>query len=131
NGIVRLHWKANRQPVWYLQTFFDELNLRLADTQSEIGHVKALLSVPNGLYMVNLTQLGQMPRIRFLGSTNPPTPDLLIINARVQMPAAKLEELIRDLLATTVSDEVDATIKVIQSLTPGRPNPTHRMNEVV
>ncbi|MDD3588607.1 MAG: GTP-binding protein [Thermoguttaceae bacterium] len=131
NGIVCLHWKTDRQPVRFLQTFFDELNLRLADTQREIGHVKAMLSVPNGLYMINLTKWEQMPRIRFWDSVNPPTPDLLIINARVQMPADKLEELIRDLLATTIPDQVDITIKVLQSLTPGRPNPTYRMNEIM
>jgi hypothetical protein len=51
-------------------------------------------------------------------------------NARVEMPPGELEHIVRDTLARTAGQRVRIDIRRLQSLRPGRPQPTYRYNRV-
>lgn len=98
---------------------------------AEIGHVKILLSSGGERYVANLTGLdgevsarGEMSGRRREAQ--------LIVNARVEMSPGDLEAIVRDRLAAAAgADMAVHIIDHLQSLSPGRPNPTHRYGQVV
>ena len=88
-------------------------------TNSEVGHVKALLSVNGNGWVGNLTALKRSIDVRKAEAK--PGGATMTINARVQMPPEELEMLVRSLC-----EKFSITIDSLRCLMPGRPNPTHR-----
>ena len=75
--------------------------------------------------MANLTSLsGQVAATD--ESSLPGTNARLILNARVQMPAADLETIARPAIAGLSEHAVRTSTTAFRCLTPGRPQPTYR-----
>jgi len=90
-------------------------------TNSEVGHVKALLNIGGREWVGNLTSLQGNVDIR---DTEPKSGSgVLVLNARVQTSPEALETLVRTLLGT-----FNISIDSLRCLMPGRPVPTHRFS---
>ena len=93
-------------------------------TNSEVGHVKALLNVGGTEWIGNLTSLKGAVDVQETESKSGNT--ILVLNARVQMPPETLEMLVRNLFKT-----FDLSLDSLRCLMPGYPNPTHRLTDHV
>lgn len=94
-------------------------------SNSEIGHLKAVVESGGGQRFASLTNL----QGEIAAQDNAPLPGRearLILNARVQMPATALEEVGRRAIASLSSQSLTATTTAFHCLTPGRPQPTYR-----
>ena len=112
-----------------LKSIMTALQSKLQQAGAEVGHVKAILHLDGKECVANLTQLDGTIDVR---DTEPQSGQpILILNARVQIAPEELENLVRELLTTTVSDSLEFRIQSLRCLMPGRPNPTHRFAEVV
>jgi len=111
-----------------LNTILSAFQEKLQQAGAEIGHVKAILHLDGKECVANLTRLDGDIDVR---NTEPKSDQpTLILNARVQISPEKLENMVRELLETTVSDRLDIQIQSLRCLMPGRPNPTHRFVEI-
>jgi G3E family GTPase len=96
-------------------------------SNSEIGHVKIIVESGNQQRTANLTSLNGQIAV----PDQSPLPGIeahIILNARVQMPAAELETIARRAMADFSGQSIRAAITAFRCLTPGRPQPTYRMN---
>ena len=55
----------------------------------------------------------------------------LIVNARVECSPEHLDQLVRDALVSTIGGRYTDEVTAWRYLQPGRPNPTHRFEEIV
>jgi Ni2+-binding GTPase involved in maturation of urease and hydrogenase len=96
---------------------------------SAVGHVKLMVSAADGFLIGNLTGTADTLSIR---NTLTPGPEAsLTLNARVQMTPEALDACVREVLAATCAETVQADIVAWRCLSPGRPQPTHRYDHVV
>jgi len=102
-----------------LADLLSAFQLEIRKTNSEVGHVKALLNIGGKEWVGNLTSLKGANNIREME----PKSDngMLVLNARVQMPPEALETLVRNLFAS-----LNVTVRSLRCLMPGYPTPTHR-----
>ncbi|MDR1963067.1 MAG: cobalamin biosynthesis protein P47K [Planctomycetaceae bacterium] len=112
-----------------LKALLDAFQAEIQKSSSEVGHVKAILNVGGKESVANLTSLNGVVDVRDV-ETKSDKP-VLIFNARVQMSPESLEKLVRNLLAGTITQQLDVKIETFRCLMPGRPNPTHRFVETV
>lgn len=94
---------------------------------TEVAHLKAI-GMAEGVYAVaNLVSNEDHPMLS-LPSDHAGSEVQLVVNARVAMEPAALEETVRNAIAKG-SKEFDATadIRTLQCFRPGRPVPTHRI----
>jgi MIP family channel proteins len=96
----------------------------------EVGHVKCLLTAGGGRLVANLTRTDGQVALRgeIPHSANR---SALVLNARVQMPPEELESLVRARLRQAAGSGIAADVTHLRSLSPGRPNPTHRYDRLV
>lgn len=98
--------------------------------QAQIGHLKVLITTECGHYVANLTQLEGDVELR--GEMTDVAPEAkLVVNARVEMDPALLEEIVRANIENVAGNCAAVEYRRVQSITPGRPVPTHRYGEVV
>jgi G3E family GTPase len=90
-------------------------------SNSEVGHVKAIVNTDSNEWVGNLTSLKGSVDVR--ETDVKPVNASLVLNARVQMPPEALETLVRNLLET-----FNLSIDSLRCLMPGRPSPTHRFS---
>ena len=107
-----------------LQNFMADFQAEIRKTNSEVGHVKAILNLGDKEYVANLTSLNGDIDIREV--TPQAETYILIFNARVQMSPENLEEIVRKLLG-----KYCLSIGEFRCLMPGRPNPTHRFSKEI
>ena len=100
-----------------------------AEINAPIGHVKLMVKGNGKLIVGNLT--GGIETLSIRGDDFIADEVELTFNARAQMPPEVLETKTRELIKEACSDNVTFEILVIESLMPGRPNPTYRYNEIV
>jgi Ni2+-binding GTPase involved in maturation of urease and hydrogenase len=103
----------------------------LSAAHAETAHLKAI-GLWEGFYGVaNLVSSFTEPELS-LPSNCQVKQAQLVVNARVAIDPAELETLVRQIV-TDASTAIDATAEVItvQSFRPGRPVPTHRINDAV
>jgi thiamine pyrophosphate-dependent acetolactate synthase large subunit-like protein len=55
----------------------------------------------------------------------------LTINARVEMTPEDLQTIVEKVLKTSIPANIQVELDDMESLSPGRPTPTHRYKEVV
>ncbi len=117
-----------------LRSLMTGIRTELKKQGAEVGHVKAILSLDGKECVANLTRLDDDIDVREVesrhcqdGADEP----VLIFNARAQMPPESLENIVRELLETEGSKNLDVDIETLRCLMPGRPNPTHRFGEVI
>jgi Ni2+-binding GTPase involved in maturation of urease and hydrogenase len=115
------------------RTFCSDLLSRLQtqfhDRRARIGHVKLLLTSGRAHCIGNLTGQESPPVLQGQADGSTAEADLTL-NARVEMPPEELERIVRATLARTAGPRVQIDIRRLQSLRPGRPQPTHRYDTV-
>ncbi|MDR3182051.1 MAG: hypothetical protein LBT89_03875 [Planctomycetaceae bacterium] len=117
---------ANVDSALLLKTLLDEFQSEIKKTNSEVGHVKAVLNIGGKESAANLTSLNGTVDVREVEvkSQQP----ALILNVRVQMLPELLESKVRSLLTGGITRTLDVKIETLRCLMPGRPNPTHRFS---
>jgi G3E family GTPase len=105
------------------------LSRRFDGASAAVGHVKLMLSAGESFLLGNLT--GTAATLTLRGSVPPGPEASLTLNARVEMTPEALDAGVREVLAATCADRVQADIVAWRCLSPGRPQPTHRYDHVV
>lgn len=111
-----------------LRSVVDGLRQRLQPLNAETAHLKAIglrdqaYGVANLVSSFTATELSVPSRCR--------TPEAqLVVNARVAIDPAVLEQLVRETLEQVAAQLAgELRIAAVQSFRPGRPVPTHRLN---
>ncbi|MDR0881257.1 MAG: MIP family channel protein [Candidatus Adiutrix sp.] len=129
NLTAEADWSKAPEAPAYLADFLARLRDELVRRSLETGHVKALLSTPQGQYIGSLIDNRREAAITKISGT--PGRGPLIVNARVECEPEVLEEMIRQALDEAGRGRVALSIKDLHCLKPGRPNPTHRYSQVV
>jgi Ni2+-binding GTPase involved in maturation of urease and hydrogenase len=101
------------------------LQRAFARRRAGVGHVKAILLSKGGYIVGNLTSVQGEPNLQGSVRGSDATARL-ILNARVGLPPAELEAEVRSALADATGRAVVFRVAHMHSLSPGRPNPTHR-----
>lgn len=140
NGEAVLGWlNLSANPVWkrpvdariYLAELLFNLRREVNDRGYEVGHVKVLLPMEDGLYIANWIDSRQEAEVRRMDWETPRRDTALLFNARVECEPEILEEIVRKTLAVTGAGRVEMTVTDCHCLKPGRPNPTHRYRDVL
>ncbi len=105
------------------------LSQRFDSMGAPVGHVKLILEAGDGFLIGNLTGKGDTLSIRGVAGTGATAG--LTLNARIQMEPVILEEIVREVIALASHGCVSATPVAWRCLSPGRPNPTHRYDNVI
>lgn len=111
------------------QNLLEELSLQFDCLKASVGHVKILLEAGDQYIAGNLTGLANT--INFRGSAGIGTEAKLTINARVETSPEELEQVVNEMLDSTIRGSVKAKIVAWKCFSPGYPNPTHRFEYVV
>ena len=114
----------------YARNLLDHLHGAFKQHNAEIGHVKLVVECDGNECTANLTRLGGEIALRG-GQSLTGAQATLILNARVQMPPEKLEEIARKAFVASGEIGVSATIRTLRCLMPGRPNPTYRYSRTI
>ncbi len=122
-GKAAVDWDA------FTQSFLQNLEKRLAENQMSIGHIKVFLESGSQYTIGNLT--GGAEPLCFRSTAGRSRSARFTVNARVQMSPQELEDLVTDVLMKAVGSGVTVETIQLNSLSPGRPNPTHRYDHVV
>lgn len=101
---------------------FDSLN-------ASVGHVKMILEAGQKSIISNLTGRGNTLNIS--GSSREGHQARLTLNARVEMSPEVLEQIVRKTIDVHTKGSLSFKIVAMRSLSPGRPNPTYRFNNIV
>ncbi len=106
------------------------LQTEIAAEGGQVAHLKLFLTTGGqGHIAGNLTQGEAAATVRgeVAGGAREVS---LLINARVQIHADRLRQIVERCLAQTAGDRIDVTMANVRSFFPGRPMPTHRFAEV-
>jgi len=112
-------WRA------YCRAVLAALQQAFRHQAAEVGHVKLLLAAAGGQLVGNLTRTEGDVSLRGELAGRPDEASLLL-NARVEMAPAELEQLARRCLADAAGPIIRVDVRHLQSLRPGRPQPTYR-----
>ena len=130
NATVQLHAQDAGDWEAFCQTLLDALQQEFRRRSAEIAHVKLLLTAADGSLAASLTGSVEVPLLRGkLG--NPSKEAALILNARVHISPSELRAIIQNSLQATCGATIKSEVVSVQSLSPGRPRPTHRFKSVV
>ena len=129
NGTLALkgeptEWKS------FAGEFLAELGRQLDQQEIAVGHIKCILaSQDHAPIIANLT--GTVDTLDVRGENIQSAEVALTINARAEMPPQQLEDLVQQVLSALCGAKLSQTVLSWQSLSPGRPNPTHRYSQIV
>lgn len=112
--------------IWFVD-MVSNLSSAIDDKGFAVGHVKAILQHDDGSILANIT--GTKETLQFRGQIDPGKTAILTINARVQTEPQILEELVFEALERSLTWHVEKKMISLNTLSPGRPNPTHRITE--
>jgi Ni2+-binding GTPase involved in maturation of urease and hydrogenase len=102
------------------------LQTALAGTGAEVAHLKAIGLADGAFGVANLVSSGTAPELS-LPSRSHATEFELIVNARVALDPAELQDLVRRSTAAACAGlGARCEFGTVQSFRPGRPTPTHR-----
>jgi Ni2+-binding GTPase involved in maturation of urease and hydrogenase len=113
----------------FAERLLRELSRRFDERAAAVGHVKLMLSAAESFLLANLT--GSADTLSLRGSVLPGPEASLTLNARVEMSPEALDAMVREVLAATCAEQVQADVVAWRCLSPGRPRPTHRYDHVV
>lgn len=126
NAVVHLEAVEAEADFWEpIITLMRTLHGDFRERRAPIGHVKAVVESVSEQRVANLTSLDG-------GIAAPDQTPLrggqakLILNARVQMPAAALKSIVLGAIAALSGPTVRVVATEVCCLTPGRPQPTYR-----
>ncbi|MDR1606898.1 MAG: cobalamin synthesis protein P47K [Deltaproteobacteria bacterium] len=119
---------ASRGGAKEVTAFLEKLRAALSQGHMETGHVKVLWPSPEGTFVGNITDT-HSPAVVTKGATSAGP---ILINARVESEPQDLEKLVRQILAEVAQElKMNANVKDVYCLKPGRPNPTHRYSQAI
>jgi G3E family GTPase len=106
----------------------DGIKQAAATRGTEIAHAKVSVTAPAGQIVANLTSTsGEIAARGALAGAQA----TLVVNARVEMTPEELQGIVESVLQTATAGKAEATITAMHSLSPGRPTPTHRYQQVI
>ena len=132
NAVIRLS-SEEKDVDWRVLCggFMDGLKTSFREMSAEVGHVKTLVVSKDGRWVANLTRTDGEVAIRGDEASNGRQAQM-IVNARVEMSPEALEKTVRnDLRQSCERHGVEAEVFHLQSLSPGRPQPTYRYEGVI
>ena len=111
----------------FLMQLLGRLHQRLAAVEAEVAHLK-VIGMADGVYAVaNLVSNSDQPALSLPSRWKGLEVDL-VVNARVAVAPDMLESIVRDAMASeSAKVNADMPIVSLQSFRPGRPVPTHRL----
>ena len=118
-----VHWLA------FAEKLLNSLSERFDSAQAPVGHVKLIIE-SNGISIAgNIT--GRRESVCVRGSEVVSSAARLTLNARVEMSPESVEQIVREVLASTTGEEIQATTLALRCLSPGRPIPTYRYDRLI
>ena len=130
NAVVKLSAKGKTNWAAVCRKVIAGLQAKFKKKQTEVAHVKVFLSTSSGFVVANLTSANGIISVRGAIKGSPVKAEM-IVNARAQMLPDELEKLVRRIIAGMATGSIKTIISHLQSLSPGRPRPTHRYPSVV
>ncbi len=129
NGTVTLH--AEQPADWddFTSSLINDLQTMFIREKLPVGHVKIITENGRDYASANITGAEYTTTMRKGAGVGNDV--RLIINARVECEPDLLDQLVRDVLLRTIDNRYDDEVIAWRYLQPGRPNPTHRFEEVV
>ena len=109
--------------TWF-QSMMSQLATSIDDNKLIVGHIKAIIQNESESLMANIT--GPKETLQFRGGINPSMDAIITINARVQTAPDILEKLVFQVFENSIDWKGDIKTISVNSLSPGRPNPTYR-----
>jgi len=107
-----------------------EIQTELTQLSSEVAHLKAI-GMSDGKFAAANSISNETEPILSMPSNYNPVRAELVINARVAINPEQLSELVQRIIGSVcAANDVAKTVRSLQSFRPGRPVPTHRLNEV-
>ncbi len=113
----------------YLELLMKALQIRFEKEGAAIGHLKIMLQNSESFSVANLTGANQTITIR--GSLKKSDDVKLTINARVQISPDELENGIEKEIFNICEGKIKYEKIASKCLSPGRPNPTFRYNQII
>jgi G3E family GTPase len=108
----------------FIKDFMTSISTELDRRNKTVGHVKTIIENGNKYIAANLT--GGFDTLNFRWSAGSGDSAEMVVNARVEMSPADLENLFRDILMRTTEGSISAKINRLECISPGYPNPTFR-----
>lgn len=108
----------------FTRSFMTELASKFARNNSTVGHVKAI--VERGDHYIAANQTGDIDTLNFRWSAGTGDSAEMIVNARVEMSPAELEETFLEALRKAKNGKISAVVNRLRCLSPGYPKPTYR-----
>lgn len=110
----------------FLMEVVGGLQKSLAGSGAEVAHLKAIGLWEGFFGVANLVSSGGKPELSLPSNCKPTEADV-IVNARVAIDPAELQERVEEIVNST-GNAIGATVggSKTQSFRPGRPTPTHR-----
>lgn len=105
------------------------LSRRFDSMKASVGHVKVLIESGENYRVGNLTGLNDT--LSFRSSAGTSAKARLTLNARVEMSPETLDVVVRRILDETRGKSIRKKIIALRCLSPGRPKPTFRFDQVV
>jgi G3E family GTPase len=117
---------AGNEVNWdaFAHLFMKDLASKFDAGNAPVGHVKIM--VENGDQYISANLTGRSDTLTFRWSAGTGNSAEMIVNARVEMLPATLEQLFLKSLQVATNGHISARINRIRSISPGYPSPTHR-----
>jgi hypothetical protein len=113
----------------FARELMQNLSVQFDTMKASVGHVKILIESGENYLIGNLTGLNDT--LNFRNSAGTSAKARLTLNARVEMSPEALEAIVRKMLDATKGTQLRKKIVALRCLSPGRPNPTFRFDQVV
>lgn len=122
---------SGRKTDWdaFARELMQNLSHQFDSMKASVGHVKILIESGENYRIGNLTGLNDT--LNFRSSAGTSSEARLTLNARVEMSPEALEELVRKTVNATKGKNLRKKIVALRCLSPGRPNPTFRFDQVI
>lgn len=108
-----------------LEAFSD----RFDSMKAAVGHVKLIIENGEEFVLGNIT--GKKETMDIRGTAGISDSSFMRVNARVQMAPEKLEDIVLEELKSVFGDGVQFQVKALKCLSPGRPEPTYRFDNII
>jgi G3E family GTPase len=122
---------SGRKTDWdaFARELMQNLSHQFDSMKASVGHVKILIESGENYLIGNLTGLNET--LSFRNSAGTSSEARLTLNARVEMSPEALEEIVRKTLDATKGKNLRKKIVALRCLSPGRPKPTFRFDQVI
>ncbi len=112
------------------QNLIGRIHGELSKLNADIGHVKILISTPNGQVVANAISISANPEVRACAEPSAGTASL-IVNARAHTDPQVLDAIVERSIRSTIGNNIEAPDLTLRSFKPGYPKPTYRFDTVI